>query len=86
MPTEDAIPRSAALRGVLDKTKHSEHAGRAALSVAEACKQIGIGKTTLYKLIRKKRIESMKVGKRRLISLKAVERFIEQHEKEEAEA
>jgi excisionase family DNA binding protein len=55
------------------------------LSVTEACGRLGIGKTTLYLLIRENKIESVKVRRRRLISPKAIERFIEQREKEVAE-
>lgn len=85
MTTEDGMPRSTALRDALEKVKKGESVPPVMLSVTEACGQLGISRTTLYVLIRKKRIMSMKIGSRRLISAKAIERFIEQLEKEEAE-
>lgn len=86
MATEDSMPRSTVLREALGKAKQVEQAPTAMLSVAEACGKLGIGRTTLYKLIRKKIIKSMKIEGRRLISMKAIEQFIEQRENEEAEA
>lgn len=85
MTTQDRTPRSAALRDALEKAKKGERAPTAMLSVTEACGQLGIGRSTLYLLIRKKRITSMKIGRRRLISVKAIERFIEKFENEQAE-
>jgi excisionase family DNA binding protein len=85
MTTEDGTPRSTALREALEKAKKGERAPTAMLSVTEACGQLGISRTTLYVLIRKKSITSMKIGSRRLISAKAIERFIEQLENEQAE-
>jgi excisionase family DNA binding protein len=86
MATEDLMPRSVALREALEKARRGGQAPTVMLSVAEACGKLGIGRTTLYKLIRKKIIKSVKIEGRRLISMKAIERFIEAREKEEAEA
>ena len=86
MATESIMPRSAALREALDKSEKTEHALATAVSVKDACAQLGIGRTTLYSLIGRKEIVSMKVKGRRLISQKAIEQFIEQREKEEAGA
>jgi len=86
MATEDMRPRSAALREALEKSKQGKQAPSIMLSVGEAWAKLGIGRTTLYELIRKKEIESVKIGRRRLISLRAIERFIEQRENKEAEA
>jgi excisionase family DNA binding protein len=86
MATENFMPRSAVLREALDKSGKAEPVLATAVSVKDACAQLGIGKTTLYGLIARKEIASMKVKGRRLISQKAIERFVEQREKEEAEA
>jgi excisionase family DNA binding protein len=42
------------------------------ISVTEACRMTGLGRTSINKLISKKEISSLKVGKRRLISLSSV--------------
>jgi excisionase family DNA binding protein len=40
---------------------------RLALSVAEACRALGIGRTSLYALLRAGQLEARKVGRRTLI-------------------
>lgn len=44
-----------------------EGADRLALSIAEACTYISIGRTTLYKLIRENQIPIRKVGARTIV-------------------
>lgn len=51
------------------------------VTIPEACRLIGIGRTRLYELIREQRIEGVKIGKRTLIryaSLEALAHFEQQ--------
>jgi excisionase family DNA binding protein len=50
---------------------------RLSYSVAEASKVIGLGRTTLYDLIKKGRINPIKVGQRTLIRHTDLEALIE---------
>lgn len=43
-----------------------------AMSIASAADYIGVGRTTVYKLIRNGALESMKVGRRRLVTIKSI--------------
>jgi len=84
MAMEELQPRSQALRNALGKPKDSA-ANEQMLSVAEAHKRLGISRHTLYRLIRTGELVSVKIGSRRLISPRAIVKFIRQLE-EEAEA
>jgi excisionase family DNA binding protein len=42
------------------------------LSVSEACQRLGIGRWSLYKLIQTNVLRTVKIGRRRLISMQAV--------------
>lgn len=86
MATEDMMPRSEALREALEKTKKGAVPAELLLSLEEACRRLGIGRTTLYQQMKEGKLAYVKIGRRRLVSVKAIERFIEQHENEEAEA
>lgn len=46
------------------------------LSVKKTRKKLGVGKTTVYKLISEELISSIKVGRRRLILFDSVEDYI----------
>lgn len=48
-----------------------------ALSIAEAVKASGLGKTTLYDAMADGRLENRKVGRKRLILTASLRRFIE---------
>lgn len=48
-----------------------------ALSVPDAIKVSGLGKTTLYEALAAGRLESRKVGRRRLILTRSLREFIE---------
>jgi excisionase family DNA binding protein len=50
------------------------------LSVKEAGKLLGIGEWSMYQLLRKNAIRSVKVGGRRLISLRAIDTYITSRE------
>ena len=48
-----------------------------ALSVMEAVKASGLGKTTLYEAMADGRLETRKVGRKRLVLTRSLRRFIE---------
>ena len=57
------------------------------ISLQEACERLGIGHWSIYQLINKNHIKTVKIGARRLISLKALNAFIrELEEKHEAQS
>ncbi len=49
---------------------------RKAVSVDEACIYIGIKRTKFYELIAAESIETVKIGRRRLVLLDSLDRFI----------
>lgn len=53
---------------------------RLAYSVMEACEAIGIGKTTLYGLLKEKKLRAIKVGNRTLIEASELDRLLGQAE------
>jgi excisionase family DNA binding protein len=52
--------------------------GHTLFSVVEACEQLRISKWTLYRLMRENKLESVKIGSRRLISVTAMAEFVKQ--------
>jgi excisionase family DNA binding protein len=86
MPKEEMKPRSAILREALEKTKQGDQVGKAdkaMFSVPEACAQLGISRWTLYEQFHNGKLKSVKIGNRRLISMRSIEKFIDQLEAEE---
>jgi excisionase family DNA binding protein len=83
MAAEELKPRSAALRDALEKARQGGKPLTTMLSMREAGEQLGISKWTLYRLIRENKLTTVKIGRRRLVSLKAIERFIRELEAEE---
>lgn len=49
---------------------------RAAISVEEAAEALGIGRTYAFQLIKDGALETIKVGRRRLVPVMAVESFL----------
>lgn len=49
---------------------------RITLSPQEACRQLGIGTTSLYALIKNKKIPAYKMGRKTLILKSDIEKFI----------
>ena len=47
------------------------------ISIPEACKQLGIGSWSVYQLINRQALKTVKIGKRRLVSIRALNEFIE---------
>jgi excisionase family DNA binding protein len=49
---------------------------RKALSVAETARAVGISRATIYRLIGKKRLATLKIGSRRLIPVTAIDALL----------
>ncbi|MEQ4210286.1 helix-turn-helix domain-containing protein [Actinopolymorpha sp. B9G3] len=56
------------------------------LTTAEAAERLRIGKSTLYDLIRSRRLRTVKIGKRRLVPVDALPEVIALLAEEEAAA
>ena len=52
------------------------------LNVDQACECLGLGRWSIYKLIREGRLKSVQVGKRRLFTQGAIRKFIARLEEE----
>jgi excisionase family DNA binding protein len=46
-------------------------------SLSEACEALGIGRTTLYALIKQGHLEVCRIGRRTLVPVRSIERFID---------
>lgn len=47
------------------------------LTIDDLCRELGIGRSTAYKLLKKKKIKSCKIGSRLIVKRKELERYIE---------
>jgi excisionase family DNA binding protein len=56
------------------------------LSIDQACEYLGLGRWSVYNLINQNRLKSIRIGKRRLVSMNAIQAFISRLEKEGCEA
>ncbi len=56
--------------------------GGVLLSVAQVCERLGVGKSTLNRLIGERKIESVKIGRRRLIPESAILKYVKRLEEE----
>lgn len=63
-----------------------EPAGRLAVSPSEAARLAGIGRTTLYDAIGTGALRSLKIGNRRLITVEALQDWLEAAERETRDA
>lgn len=48
------------------------------ISINEAAKALGLGRTTVYALIREGRLEIVKLGRRTLVKTESIHRLIEE--------
>jgi excisionase family DNA binding protein len=83
----DIMPRSAALRQAMGRSEQPERSEPPAadmLTVAESCTYLRISKWTLYRLIQDKQLKSVKIGRRRLIPMRAILEFVKNLEAEAA--
>ncbi len=62
--------------------KNEEKINEKLLNIDQVCKYLGIKQFSVYKLINQKRLKSVKIGTRRLISHNALQRFITELEEE----
>ena len=53
-----------------------DHIEKRALSVAEAAKAAGVGRTTFFEEIRRGRITALKVGRRTIITVDALDAWL----------
>jgi excisionase family DNA binding protein len=59
---------------------HSSSIEPMATTIATAQKVSGVGRTTLYRLIKEKRIRTYRVGTRRLVDLASLRQFLASQE------
>ncbi len=52
---------------------------RPTCSIAEACRAVGIGRTKLYELIDEELVESVKIGRRRLVRIPSLLHYLSMH-------
>jgi excisionase family DNA binding protein len=70
------VPRALALRTAIEKPKRNSVELEQLLTLAEACGVLRISKNTLYDHIHRREIETIKLGRRRLIQPDAIRRFL----------
>ncbi len=56
----------------------NRQAGFMALSVEEAAEALGLGRTKIFELVSGGQLRSIKVGRRRLVPVSALEQFVSQ--------
>lgn len=54
------------------------------LTVEEACRKLRVSRWSLYQLIRANQLATVRIGRRRLVAESAIDRFIEERERQEA--
>ncbi len=58
---------------------------RACLTAEETARILGIGRTFVYELLASGRLESLKLGRRRLVPVDAIERLIAEERQRQAD-
>jgi len=56
------------------------------VTVPDACKAIGVGRTVLYELIAKQKLDGIMIGRRRLITTASIRRLVDEAAHSQAEA
>ena len=46
------------------------------LNIDQACERLSLGRWSVYKLINQNRLKTVKIGKRRLVTMNAIDDFI----------
>ena len=49
---------------------------QAAIAIPQACERIGLSRSTLYELLNQRQIPSIKVGRRRLVRIEDLDRWL----------
>lgn len=50
-----------------------------AVSVAEACRLTGLGRTRIYQAMADRELDSLKIGRRRLVLVVSLHAFVDRH-------
>lgn len=69
----------------MEQPKEQRQPETAMLTVAETCAYLRISKWSVYQLIRKGQLPSVKIGRRRLIPMASIEKLVQQQLQTEAE-
>jgi excisionase family DNA binding protein len=70
------IAEELARRAIIGDRPGASNMGAESFSIAETAKVIGISKSTLYKLIAEGRLETMRIGGRRLVRRAAIQALL----------
>lgn len=62
---------------MINKGNSDRNAAPELLSVREACATLGICKTTFFKLVNERRLQTVKLGRRTLVRAGEIERFVQ---------
>ncbi|MCI9530444.1 MAG: helix-turn-helix domain-containing protein [Lachnospiraceae bacterium] len=49
------------------------------LTIEDVCQELGIGRSTAHKLLKKKKIKSCKIGSRLIVRKEELKRYIKEH-------
>ena len=80
-----SLPEPSRRATVPTTNDHDPHAdNRRLLTVPEACAQLRVSRWTLYQLIRRRQLRTLRIGSRRLVPTEAIADLIEQLGREEA--
>jgi excisionase family DNA binding protein len=79
---DDVLPRSKLLIDALNRARQNNLSEKLTLSVDETCKITGISRWMVYELINSGKLKSLKIGSRRLIRMTAIQKYLEELEKE----
>jgi len=60
----------------MEQNNQQPSANMRLLSIREVCERLGVGHWMVYEQIRRKALKTVKIGKRRLVSTRALDEFI----------
>ena len=63
---------------MIKMTYSDSHLGPRLVSIAKASELLGIGRTKTYDLVSEKILDTVTIGTRRLVTLRSIDRLIEQ--------
>lgn len=46
------------------------------ISIQETCEALGVGRTMVYLLIREEKLDTCRIGRRRLVRVESIDRFL----------
>lgn len=59
---------------LMEKNMENEHLKL--LNIDQTCEHLNIGRCSVYKLIKQEQLKTIKIGKRRLVTMEAIRSFI----------